>query len=153
MKTISALLLSTVCTAACLPALAWETPTQALQQFLEADAQGMRLQSGMDFDKFYHLDASLAADYDEPGWDSITLIDSYTFTPLQCKAHVCSTKVTFRLTPTATVDDASISAHPTGGSKHMAFTIKKHQNQWRIVPTEQEPHVRFDTYQALRAAE
>lgn len=125
--------------------MAWDSPKQAVQKYLDFDAKGGRL-SGWEFGKY--LDAP--ANYEEPGWDTITLIKSYEIGVLKCQPNSCDVQVTYTLLPTNTLEDQQLESHPQGGQKQLDIQVVKVGKQWLLKPFDAgNPHMPHVARQVL----
>ncbi len=125
--------------------LCWETPDEALSQYLAFELAGGRL-SSWNFNKYL----AVSKDYDEPGWDRITLVKSYKVTPMSCKHNVCSSVVTFVLAPTVGISDPQVVSNPKGGVERITFVAIHGTNGWLLKPNAGFPHILEVTYKNMR---
>ena len=126
-------------------ASAWDTPTDAIQQFLKFELGGGRLKS-WSFGKFL---AVRDGEYDEPSWDVVDLIESYKIKNLSCSAESCTARVSFQFVPTKTLTFKDIYPHPDGGSVIVDYKIVQLNSQWLLEPSDASPKVYLNTYKRL----
>jgi hypothetical protein len=115
-------------TAACLAvgclsqaAHAWPTAREAVEQFLAFELGGGRLRA-WPFQQYF----AVPADYDEPGWDAVSVVRSHKMKPLQCKPSRCTAEVSFTYAP--------LSARPTGGREVVRYVAVQVDGEWLIEP-------------------
>lgn len=118
------------------PALAWQSPDEALARFLEFELAGGRLQQ-WEFGKYF----AVGKEYDEPGWDQAVLVKSYTASPMSCKADLCSARVVFRLAATQGLNVEQLEPLPGGGTQVVTFHAVKRSGQWLLGPFKEPPHI------------
>jgi hypothetical protein len=126
-------------------AWAWQTPDEALSQFLEFELSGGRLQK-WEFAQYL----AVGKEYEEPGWDSVVLTRHYSATRMICKERLCSASVTFELVPTASLANAQVAPRPNGGTEVFTFYAIKNSGQWLIGPLNKPPHISEATYAKVR---
>jgi hypothetical protein len=126
-------------------AWAWQSPDEALSKFLEFELAGGRLQE-WEFNKYL----AVGKEHEEPGWDMAVLVKSYSVAPMQCKAGLCSTKVTFQLASTASITSSQVVAYPQGGTESFTFYAVQRSGQWLIGPFNQPPHLSEAAFSKLR---
>ena len=120
------------------PTYAWQSPDEALAKFLAFELAGGRLQSWQ-FSRYLAVGKA----YEEPGWDSVVLVKSYSASSMKCMADICSALVTFQLVSTgAAVGNAGqIEPHPQGGAEAFTFFSIQRDGQWLLGPFKRPPHI------------
>ncbi|MBB5205740.1 hypothetical protein HNQ51_003067 [Inhella inkyongensis] len=98
------------------------TPRAALQAFLQAELAGARLDS----DGWRRLIANhveAGSDYEEPGWDSVTLVRKAQIGRIQCsRGRECRAKVRFEL--------EGADVHPADEQED--YVLHKGADGWRV---------------------
>lgn len=133
---------------------AWETPQQAISEYLEFELNGGRLSSklwNMYISKYVHVPEV----YDEPGWDMATVIDTCKIGDINCvSTSACTAKVIFTLYPTAKLDGLWVFEHKTGGIATALYPLVKKNNDWRVEPADSKtpgqgaPIISIETYRS-----
>lgn len=118
------------------PALAWQSPDEALAKFLAFELGGGRLQQ-WEFGKYL----AVSKEYDEPGWDQVVLVTGYKASPMACKADLCSARVMFQLAATEGLNNEQLMPFPKGGSQAVTFYAVQHAGQWLLGPFKEPPHI------------
>ncbi|WAC43763.1 hypothetical protein OU997_16130 [Pseudomonas sp. SL4(2022)] len=136
--------------AACLTfnAWAWETPEQAVAEYLKYDAAGYRL-GGSDWKNYVKTYLDVSEFYDESGYDMMTVITSYAFSDPICRPTVCVSTVTYELLNTSNIQGQQIEKHPSGGFLKKTFTVTKTGSEWRLKSGMGNPFVLSDVYSTL----
>ena len=129
-------------------AWAWETPEQAVAEYLKYDAAGYRL-GGSDWKSYVKTYLDVSGFYDEPGYDMMTVITSYTFSDPICRPTVCISTVTYELLNTSDIQSQQIEKHPGGGFLKKTFTVTKSGSEWRLKSGMGNPFILSDVYSAL----
>jgi len=124
---------------------AWSTPRDAIQNFLAFEVSGGRLKS-WPFGKYL---AVREGEYDEPGWDVVTLVEGYKIQRISCSAASCIARVNFRFVPTKTLTFNDIYPHPDGGTEVVEYKIIQSNGEWLLEPNVAAPKVYLRTYQRL----
>ncbi len=72
-------------------AWAWQSPEETIIQFLKYELDGGRLRGDKNHWEAY-ISKYIAAPegYDEAGFDMVTVVKSYTISPIQCQPSECS---------------------------------------------------------------
>lgn len=118
---------------------AWETPREAVDEFLKFELDGGRLQS-WPFDKYLDV----VAEYDEPGWDSVHVIRKAEVVEFGCSSERCTARVRFDFEPTSTFTSERALPHPDGGSETVEFGVTHSGNEWRLESSGDYPRVKLD---------
>ena len=118
---------------------AWETPRQALDEFLAFELDGGRLQS---WPFATYLD--VVDEYDEPGWDSVHVVRGAEVVSFDCAKTQCDARVRFDFEPTTTFESERAMPHPDGGSETLEFTVVRSKGQWRLAASGDYPRVTLD---------
>jgi hypothetical protein len=129
--TILALLLST-------QAFAWQTPHQAIDEFLQFELSGGRLQSWQ-FNRYL----AVGEDYDEPGWDGVHVIEKAKLISLACSESRCIARVQFNYVPTKAFKSPNVIPHPDGGSEILEYTVVHSGNEWLLQSSGDYPRVAY----------
>jgi hypothetical protein len=137
-----------------LPALAWNSPKEAVEKFVEFDFNGGRLLP-VDWAAYLEKYLHINGDYDEPGWDMVTVIDGYSVGQPRCTASACAVSVKYRLRPIRLLNDRSVIPHRNGGTQSVRFTVKNKDGAWKVEPDPKRffpdyPRISDDTYQQWR---
>lgn len=128
-----------------LNAWAWASPEIAINEFLKYELDGGRL-GGHDWKTYLSKYIAAPANYDEPGFDMVTVVKSYKIGPIQCKNDQCSTVVTFELTKIQNNSNPPVFLHPHGGYETLEIYPVKISGDWRIKPIIGNPHISESTY-------
>lgn len=132
-------------------AQAWETPSQAIAEFLKFELNGGRL-TGEHWQEYTTQYVAAPAGYDEPGWDEATVVASAKVTGIRCAAQAkCSAQVRFVLHPTKNLGDTSVVPHEKGGNMLKKYLVVKTEGTWRIEPSFGAPIISIDAYNKHRA--
>ena len=129
---------------------AWDTPEQAITEYLKYDADGHRL-GGSDWKVYTSTYLDVNEFYDEPGYDAATIINSFSVSKPICRPTTCIATVTYSLLNTSNISDKNIYAHPQGGFEKRLFTTTKIGNEWRIQSGMGNPFISSDTYKRHKA--
>jgi hypothetical protein len=130
------------------------TSDLALKALIEFDLSGGRL-SSLNWDTYTkELMTDVPEGYDEPGWDMVTLVDSYRVTQKECEKDICTYEVTYNLYPTINLSSYMVIEHPTGGVKKIKYTVIKRKNLWKVKAPQSaaetvSPHISFETFQKM----
>jgi hypothetical protein len=124
--------------------LAWDTPSQVLDAFLQYELDGGRLDSD-GWKTYVARYAAVPPGYDESGWDRVTLVESYTVAKPKCSDAHCTAVVRFKLLPTKGLADQQLNQFPKGGVETVVFKVVKTNDGWRIRPFNTWPHIRLAT--------
>jgi len=142
--------LLTLCLATCNPALAWNSPKEAIDRFLSFELNGGRLTS-LNWKTYTEKYIAAPPDYDEPGWDQVTVVTSWKTSSPRCTSRSrCTIDVSFTLLPTADLNDSNVIAHPDGGTETLTYKLVKHRKDWRIEPEMPAPRILDTHYRKLR---
>lgn len=109
-------------------------PKELLEKYLYLDATGYSVLHGLDFLLKYTTWP------DAPGWDELTVINSYKITPVQQKGSNAYTqffKVTYRTLGIC----SDIAYTPKIGVQTYLYHVIKVNNQWRVDGPQLEPHL------------
>ena len=143
MKKLLALLLAM---ASAPHAYAWDSPAQAISEFLKFELKGGRL-TGERWREYTSKYIAAPADYDEPGWDEVTVIRSAKVGSLSCVSEArCSANVWFILYPTKDLRGPSFVPHKRGGNMKKHYTAVKSDGSWLIEPSFGSPIVSIEAY-------
>lgn len=126
-------------------ARAWETPSQALTEFLNFELNGARISS----ERWSQLRTYLAMpeDYSEPGWDEATVVKRYRVLGVECaSATRCQARIEFDLFPTAGLRTPAVEDHPKGGKKILQYQLVALQGSWRVEAGFGAPVITIQTY-------
>lgn len=119
----------------CMPAYAWPSPRQAIEQFLQFELAGGRLKS-WPFRKYLDVDA----EYDESGWDMIHVVRGYKVKSIRCRRETCRAKVVFSY-PAAPLASERIHPQPVAGTETVVYTVIKADGSWLLAGSEGPPRV------------
>lgn len=120
---------------------AWETPRQALNEFLQFELEGGRLES-WPFKKYL----AVGPDYDEPGWDEIELIQDVKVLPLTCDKTQCKAPVEITLTATGGENFQQVTPHPNGGKETVTYVVVLRKGQWLLASSNGKPRVSYAAF-------
>lgn len=110
-------------------AAAWESPQQAVSEFLSFELGGGRLIS--DAEGFaQHVHAS--PDHDGIGFDTVLLSDAHSVGKLSCKADRCQVVVRFQLPGVQEQDDFPLANGKRASSQNVTYTVLNRDGVWRI---------------------
>jgi len=113
---------------------AWETPLQAISEYLKFELSGGRLAS--EKWKIYiskYIDAPEG--YAEPGWDMITVVNNYKIGEINCTSSTtCAANVSFSLYPTEKLNNPSVLEHKQGGNLAAKYYLVKKGKEWLVQP-------------------
>lgn len=112
------------------------TPEAALQQFLQFELDGGRLQAWP-----YQRYLAVPAGYEEPGWDTVHVVQGYQAGAPRCAAARCTLTVTFAYAPTASLGAEQVVAHPEGGSEQVEYVAVQQDGQWLLASSNGTPRV------------
>lgn len=130
--------------------LAWDTPDRALSEFLKFELNGGRL-TGANWTTYVSRYIAAPKNYDEPGWDEVTVVAGYRIRAKQCSsASRCIALVEFSLFPTAGLDDPNVVAHRNGGREEIKYSLVQQGSAWLLEPNFGAPHVMLTTYLGFR---
>lgn len=127
-------------------AVAWQTPQQAIDNYINFELNGGRL-SSENYSEYENKYAHIPQDYEEGGWDSVIVVDSYSIGEPICKGKRCTSIVTFTLHPTEDLEGPPVVDNETGGIKKVKYTVLNKNGDWRIKPTGDYPIISLETYQ------
>jgi hypothetical protein len=116
-------------------AMAWETPEKAISEFLKFELDGGRLSSDgwQDYTSKYIY---APEDYDEPGWDAVTVVVSYAISSINCSGTSnCEAEVIFDLFPTSNLPNAQVVQHAHGGKEVIRYPLVCKDKSWRLEPS------------------
>lgn len=117
-------------------AQAWNTPRQALTNYLQFELSGGRFEDPERFKRYFYLSGS--------PWNNTSgaeLVESYRIDFIRCPSTMrCTAKVTFKLLPTAgfTEDFYHHVHNPKGGRDSVRYTLHKGKEGWKL---KEEGHV------------
>jgi hypothetical protein len=123
------------------PASAWDTPRKAIDEFLKFELEGGRLES-WPFKKYL----AVGADYDEPGWDEIELIQEAKVLPLACDEARCQAPVEFTFTPTGGKNLQQVTPHLSGGKETVTYVVVQRKGQWLLASSNGKPRVSYTAF-------
>ncbi|MCY1358908.1 hypothetical protein D9M68_631160 [compost metagenome] len=126
-------------------AWAWETPEKALMEYLKYDADGYRLGGG-NWKTYVDTYLDVSESYDEPGYDMITVIASYSVSKPICHPEFCASVVTYELFDTNNAQDQNVAKHAKGEIEKRVFTITNSNNEWRIKTGMGNPYILSEIY-------
>jgi hypothetical protein len=130
---------------------AWDSPDMAVSELIKFDLDGGRLTSEKwDIYTSMYL-AGLPEDYEEPGWDQVTIVKSYKISNVECSGNVCSVEVEFELFPTEGLKNGQFIEHPKGGIEKVVYTSIKEGLSWKVQTAQSAsgivgPHISITTY-------
>lgn len=129
-------------------AFAWDTPREAVTKFVEFDFNGGRLSSD-NWDKYTEKYLHASDDYEEPGWDTVVVVDKFSVGQPVCASDKCSVVVIYQLHPTRSLR-GPVVPHKNGGSDSLKFTVKNRNGVWKIEPDNLDyPRVSYQKYTHL----
>ena len=110
-------------------ASAWETPQQAVEQFVAWELGGGRLHSDAEgTDLHVHLEP----DYDGMGADTVLLSSGHSVGKLRCQQASCSVVVSYQL-PALTGDEALPLGNGTrASSERVSYRVIAVEGDWRL---------------------
>lgn len=126
-------------------AQAWETPSQALNEFLDFELNGARITS----EKWplYSTYIAMPEGFDESGWDEAIVVKRYRVLGIECAAATrCLARVEFDLFPTAGLSTPAVEDHPKGGKKIQHYQLVAQQGSWRVEAGFGAPIITIQTY-------
>lgn len=123
---------------------AWQSPRQAIEEFLEFELAGGRTVSWQ-FDKYL----AVGSDYDEPGWDELELIQDARVLSLVCAKQRCTVEVEFTFAPTERLKLTQITQHPKGGNQVVKYKIIKTKGQWLLKAANGAPRISHAAFKRL----
>ncbi len=127
-------------------AFAWEMPSSAITEFLVFELGGGRL-SGEKWTEYTAKYIAAPEDYDEPGWDVVTVVENNRILEVRCPFPTrCEATVEFTLFPTENLHDVYVVPHPNGGKKIKIYSIVKQGDSWLIEPDGSSPIISTQTY-------
>lgn len=139
-----------LCLATCNLALAWNSPQQAIERFLSFELNGGRLTSA-NWKTYTEKYIAAPPDYDEPGWDQVTVVTSWKASNPRCTSKSrCTIEIRFTLLPTAELNDPGVTAHPDGGTEMLTYKLVEHKKDWRIKPEMSAPRILDTSYRKFR---
>ena len=125
---------------------AWETPREAISEFLKFELGGGRLSS--DGWKIYiskYIDAPEG--YMEPGWDMVTVATEYKIKTVECSSPTtCIATVDFTLYPTENLKSPHVIEHKRGGKEQLKYELINKNKGWLIQPSMGAPIISLETY-------
>lgn len=130
-----------------LPALAWQTPQQAIDRYLAFEIGGGRL-SAWPFERYIVAPEG----YDEPGWDVVHPVRNARRRRLHCSGERCSVQVVFDYADTdALPPDWQLLPHPRGGRETLVYEVQRVPGPqgWRVVSVLGPPRVGMAALRAL----
>lgn len=132
-------------------AYGWETPSKAISEFLIFETDGGRLTSET-YGQYFKMYIAAPKDYDEPGWDEVTVVEDYKLLDVKClSSKRCEAKVEFVLTPTKKLQVLGIVEHPNGTKEEKTYVIVKRGNSWLLEPGFGSPIITLKTYTSHKA--
>lgn len=127
-------------------AYAWDSPAQAVSEFLKFELNGGRL-TGERWREYTSKYIAAPAGYDEPGWDEATVVRSAKVGSLSCVSEArCSAHVTFVLYPTKDLRSPSVVPHKKGGNMVKQYTTVRSEGSWLLEPSFGSPIVSIEAY-------
>lgn len=129
-------------------AWAWSSPNEALDEFLRYELNGGRL-TGEHWNDYVTKYIHAPAGYNEPGWDEVTVVETYKVGRMQCESvSKCRAAVTFVLAPTPALSNASRHAaeHPQGGTEETSYELRRTDDGWRVEPSFGAPRIYLSVY-------
>ncbi|WP_434136788.1 hypothetical protein JQR88_23460 (plasmid) [Pseudomonas luteola] len=117
---------------------AWPTPQAAVDQYLQFELSGGRLQSWN-----YSMYLADSVDYDEPGWDMVHVIRTAHVQDMNCSNSRCTANVLFTFVPTRNLALDNIVPHPDGGSEVILYTAVRTNGEWLLEPGGDYPRVAY----------
>jgi hypothetical protein len=129
---------------------AWDTPETAISEYLKYDFDGNRT-NGSDWENYITNYVDVEKDHEEPGYDAVTIITSYSISKPICRPTTCISTVIYNLAKTQKLSDPNIYPHANGGTEKRIFTITKRANEWRIYSGWGNPYISEDTYKKYAA--
>jgi hypothetical protein len=112
---------------------AWPTAQEAIDRFLAFELAGGRLRSWP-----FHQFLAVPEDYDEPGWDAVSVVRSHSVGPMQCEAAGCSVDVTFTY--------ACMESRPQGGSEVVRYVAVQAGGSWLLESSNGHPRIAESEY-------
>lgn len=121
------------------PSWAWLSPQEAIEQFLAFEVNGGRL-TGDNWKTYTTKYLAASANYDEPGWDEVTIVKSWVVSKVACPSELrCIADVKFVLVPTVGFNDSNLALHRNGGEEILRFNLVKNTRGWFIAPQMNSP--------------
>ena len=131
-----------------LPALAWDTPEQAIDAYLAFELDGGRLQA-WPFARYIVAPRG----YDEPGWDVLHAVRGWQRGAVRCDDPArCEVVVLFEYADTLALPAAwQLMPHPHGGSERVRYALQRQPapDGWRVASTLGPPRVRLKVVATL----
>ena len=110
-------------------AAAWDSPQQAVSEFLAYELGGGRLHSDEDaYARYMHA----APDHDGIGFDTVLLSDAHSVGKLRCKADRCEVTVHFQLPGVPEQDDFPLANKKRASSRSVSYSVLNRDGDWRI---------------------
>lgn len=135
---------------ACSSASAWDSPHEAIDQFLIYELYGGRL-TGWSWKTYTTKYITAPANYEEPGWDEVTIVKSWKISGPVCSSKSrCTVRVIFSLLPTSGLNDPNVVPHDNGGEEVLSFNLERNRRGWFVAPEIQSPRVLETTYRRFR---
>jgi hypothetical protein len=126
---------------------AWETPKEALEQYLQFELNGGRLSSDSFADyqnKYTHFPSD---DYEEGGWDSVIVVSDVTIDQINCEANSCRAGLTFTRVPTDDLSGPRVVEEELDGPDSIEVVVENRAGDWRIQPIDNYPRISLETYE------
>jgi hypothetical protein len=135
---------------ACSSAFGWQTPREAIDQFLAYELDGGRL-IGWNWHTYTTKYIAAPLNYEEPGWDEITLVKSWAVSPPVCSSkNSCIAQIRLSLAPTVGLNDPNVVPHYAGGEEVLSFNLVRNRRGWFVAPEMPSPRVLEATYLRFR---
>ncbi len=132
---------------------AWNSPEAAVLELLKFDMSGGRLTS-TNWKKYTtEYLADLPEGYDEPGWDAVTIVNSFRVSGVRCTEAHCKVEVEFELFPTSGLKPGPFNRHPAGGIEKIVYVALKRGASWKVRAAQDPselvgPHISIGTYKS-----
>lgn len=118
-------------------AFAWQTPKQAIDEWLKFELSGGRLQS-WDFNRYINAPAN----HDEPGWDMVHVVRTAKVQSMQCEGQTCTAKLEFVYEPTKHLKSDAVYQHSSGDTETLSVKVTQTKRGWLLEPISHAPCVR-----------
>jgi len=126
-------------------AFAWSTPKEAVEKFVQFDLDGGRL-SSKGWAEYIKKYVYVPVGYDEPGWDTVVLVERFSVDDPECVLDKCTVTVTYQLAPTKSLIGPSVMSHEAGGTEILKFSVINKSGVWKIDPTPTYPRISLEKY-------
>ncbi|MCY0964161.1 hypothetical protein [Parathalassolituus penaei] len=130
------------------PTFAWDTPKEAVEKFVQFDLGGGRLSSNA-WSEYLANYLHAPVGYEEPGWDSVVVVERFLVGNPECVSESCTVAVTYQLHPTKLLTGPPVVPHEAGGSETVKFSVSKKNGVWKIDPNPDYPRISIEKYKQL----